>query len=545
MLLIECNNIKKYYGDKLILDVEDLKIYDGDRIGIVGVNGVGKTTLINVLSQRLDPDEGFIRLHGIYSYVSQLESPEGMDIDGEMASKFNIPNRWNEDMSGGEKTRFKLAEAFIENNPILFADEPTSNLDMEGIELIGERLKEFKGALLLISHDRSLLDILCNKILEIEHGKIKIYNGNYSDYYEQKRIEMERKEFEYSQYSKEKKRIKSMINDIRQKEQGIKKAPRRMGNSEARLHKMGDQRAKANLNRAIKNMEKRLEHLEVKGKPMEQDIIKLDIQDANKLYSKIIIEGKKINKSFKDKIIFKNAEFDIFNGSKTALIGPNGCGKTTLIKMIMNRDRGINIAKGAKIGYFSQDMNILDDRLTIIDNVMNTSVYDETFARILLARLLFKRESVYKEVGLLSGGERVKVSFAKLMLQDNNLLVLDEPNNYLDIKSLEVVEDTLEDYEGTLLFISHDRRFVSKIANQIITIENHKIKIFNGGYEEYIDKKKKIKNKNEHKEEIFILENRLSEIIGRLSMTSKDEEKEMLDIEYHSVLQSLRKLREI
>ncbi|MEW8973184.1 MAG: ribosomal protection-like ABC-F family protein [Tissierellaceae bacterium] len=545
MLLIECNNIKKYYGDRLILDVEDLKIYDGDRIGIVGVNGVGKTTLINLLSQRLDPDEGFIRLHGIYSYVSQLDSPEGMDIDGEMASKFNIPNRWNEDMSGGEKTRFKLAEAFIENNPILFADEPTSNLDMEGIELIGERLQEFKGALLLISHDRSLLDILCNKILEIEHETIKIYTGNYSDYYEQKRIEMERKEFEYSQYSKEKKRIKAMINDTRQKEQGIKRPPKRMGNSEARLHKMGGQRAKANLNRAIKNMEKRLDRLEVKEKPIEQDIIKLDIQDANRLYSKIVIEGKNVNKSFKDKLIFKNAEFNIFNGSKTALIGPNGCGKTTLIKMIMNRDIGINIAKGAKIGYFSQDMNILDDRLTIIENVMNTSVYDETFARILLARLLFKRESVYKEVGLLSGGERVKVSFAKLILQDNNLLVLDEPNNYLDIKSLEVVEETLEDYEGTLLFISHDRQFVNKIANQIMTIENYKIKIFNGGYEEYIDRKKKIKNKNEHEEEIFILENRLSEIIGRLSMVLKDEEKEILDIEYHSILQSLRELREI
>lgn len=543
MLLIECKNIKKYYSHRMILNIEDFKIYDEDKIGIIGSNGVGKTTLIEILSQRIKPEEGWSKLKGDYSYISQLEKPTTNYIDGEMASKFNVSQNWNDNMSGGEKTRFKLAEAFTKNKPILFADEPTSNLDMEGIEYIGEKLKEFRGALLLISHDRDLLDLLCNKILEIEDGKIKIYNGNYSDYSQQKKEEVRRAKFEYNQYIEEQKRLKEMMSQVRKKEQSIRGTPKRMGNSEARLHKMGGQKAKANLDKTIKNIEKRIERLEVKDRPRDYAKIKLDIQDTDKLHSKIIIRGKNVNKSFGNRTILKNAEFNIFNGSKTALIGPNGCGKTTLINMIMKKNTSIKIAKGVKIGYFSQNMNILDDELNIIENVMINSIYDETFARILLARLLFRKDNVYKKVGLLSGGEKVKVSFAKLLLQDNNLLILDEPNNYLDIQSLEVIEEALQEYDRTLLFTSHDRKFVSKVADNIMSIENYKIKIFNGNYEEYLNSKKRTVSNKKLEEEIFKLENRLSEIIGKLSMTIKQEEKEILDKEYYQLLNKLKKLK--
>jgi len=235
----------------------------------------------------------------------------------------------------------------------------------------------------------------------------------------------------------------------------------------------------------VKNIEKRIDHLEVKEKPKEQVSIKLDIEDSNKLHSKIVIEGKNITKAFDKKMILDNAEFSIYNTSKVALIGPNGCGKSTLIKMIMDNDKSIRIAKGANIGYFSQAIDILKENYTIIENVMESSIYDETFARILLARLLFKREDIYKKVSVLSGGERVKVSFAKMLLQNINLLILDEPTNYMDINSLEVVENVLKDYYSTLLFVSHDRRFVESIADNIMTIENHKIKMFKRNYNEY------------------------------------------------------------
>jgi macrolide transport system ATP-binding/permease protein len=547
MLLMECSNIKKYFGDRLILDVKNLKVYSEDRIGIVGVNGVGKTTLINIMCQRLEPDEGWVKLYGRHSYISQLEGPESMNISSEMASKFGIESIWDENMSGGEKTRFKLAHALSQDTLLLFADEPTSNMDIEGIELMEKSFQEYKGALVLISHDRSFLDKLCNKILEIEDGEIKIYSGNYSDYTAQKAREMERAEFEYEEYIKEKKRLQGVIDNTKDKIKSIKRPPKRMGNSEARLHKMGGQKAKANLERSVKNIEKRIEHLEVKEKPKNQEIIKLDIKDSNKLHSKVIIEGKSITKRFGKKVIFDNAEFSIYNNSKVALIGPNGCGKSTLIKMIMDNDDSIKVAKGAKIGYFSQDMSILNEELTIIENVMESSMYDETFARILLARLLFKKEDIYKKISVLSGGERVKISFAKMLLQDVNLLILDEPTNYMDINSLEVVENVLKDYDNTILFVSHDRRFVDSVADNIMTIENHKIKIFKGSYKEYLDKKNKSidNDKEEIQKQVLILQNRLSEVIGRLSMPSKKDDVKALDKEYYEILDKLKRLKSL
>lgn len=546
MLLIECRNIKKYFGDRLILNVENLKIYSEDRIGIIGSNGVGKTTLINILSKKIEPDDGWVKLYGKYSYISQLEGPENMSIGNELASKFGVENTWNENMSGGEKARFKLADGLSYNSLLIFADEPTSNVDIDGIELMEEKFGDYKGALILISHDRSFLDKLCNKILEIEDGKIKIYSGNYSDYANQKAKEVERAEFEYEEYMKEKKRLQEVITDTKQNVKSIKKTPKRMGNSEARLHKMGGQKAKANLERAVRNVEKRIDHLEVKEKPKKQEGIKLDITNSNKLHSKIIIQGQNITKVFGKKIIFDNAKFDIYNNSKVALIGPNGCGKSTLIKMIMDNDDPIKITKGAKIGYFSQDMSILREDLTIIENVMESSIYNETFARILLARLLIKKEDIYKKISVLSGGERVKVSFAKMMLQDINLLILDEPTNYMDINSLEVVEKVLRDYESTLLFVSHDRRFVDSVGDHIMTIENYKINMFKGSYKEYLASKNKCidNEKEEIKKQIFILQNRLSEIIGRLSMPSKKDDIVSLDKEYYEVLAKLKILKE-
>lgn len=546
MLLIECNKIKKYFGDRLILDVDNLKIFSEDRIGIVGRNGVGKTTLINILSHRLESDEGWVKSYGITGYLSQLEMPDNEKISEKMALKFGVKETWDEHMSGGEKTRFKVAGVLDHDSVLIFADEPTSNMDMKGIELIEEQFGEYRGALIVISHDRSFLDKLCNKILEIENGKIKLYQGNYSVYNEQKIRERERAQFEYEEYVKEKKRLKEMIHETKQKAKNMRKTPKRMGNSEARLHKMGNQKAKANLERAIKNVEKRINHLEIKEKPIKQPGIKLDLMDSNKLNSKILIEGRNINKAFDDMIIFKNAAFHIYNGSKVALIGPNGCGKSTLIKMIVENDDAIRTTQGAKIGYFSQDMNIVDKNLSILDNVMEGSIYPENYVRLLLARLLFKGESIYKKVNILSGGERVKVSFAKILVQDVNLLILDEPTNYMDINALEEIEKTLIEYDKTLLFVSHDRRFVNSVANHIMTIENQKIKIFNGNYTEYLIRNQK--QMDFHKEEVekqrIILQYHLAEVIGKLSMPSKQEDIEKLDQEYHRIVDELKRIKD-
>lgn len=546
MLIIEAVNIKKYYGDRKILDIENLKVYSEDRIGIVGLNGAGKTTLINILCGKAEPDEGFVKIYGSCSIAEQLVSEEYTDINKKAANKFGIMDEWKDHLSGGEKTRFKLAKCFEKDSNIIIADEPTSNLDIEGIELLQNKFKEYRGAFVIISHDREFLDKLCNKIIELDDGKIKEYSGNYTDFKLQKDMERERQLFEYDQYKDEKKRLENAIAEAKSKVKTMRKAPARMGNSEARLHsKMGNQKAKASLDSAAKNMQARIEHLEVKERPKEIQKIKLDALDNGELYSSIIISGKNINKVFQSKTIFSNAEFNIYNHTRTALIGPNGSGKSTLIKMIMSGDTQIRVSKSAKIGYFSQDMDILQDELSILENVMKDSLYDETFVRILLSRLLFRREEVYKKVKVLSGGERVKVSFAKVFLSDINLLILDEPTNYLDIYSMEAVEEALKDYDRTVLFVSHDRKFVSTVANSIIDIENQKLVCFKGSYAEYMDKKnrKADVNKENIKSQIFVLENRLTELIGRLSFPAKNDKREALDREYNETLMKLKELR--
>ncbi|WP_345787211.1 ribosomal protection-like ABC-F family protein [Desulfitobacterium dichloroeliminans] len=542
---MECSNVKKYFGDRLVIDIKKLSLYSEDRIGIVGINGAGKTTLLNLLSQKLQPDEGWVKLYGQSSTISQLESPEQETINQEMASKFKIPMTYSEKLSGGEKTRFKLAVCLSQNSTMIFADEPTSNMDMEGIEQIEHYFAGYDGGLFLISHDRGLLDGLCNKILELEDGQIKIYPGNYRSYCEQKARERERAQFEYGQYVSEKKRLERVVIETSEKSKSIRKTPRRMGNSEARLHKMGNQKAKANLDRSKKSVETRIEQLEIKEKPNKIEKIKLDLADTQRLHSKVIIEGKKINKAFSSRVIFKEAGFQIENGAKVALIGPNGCGKSTLLKMIMKGEESIRIAPSARIGYFSQDLSVLEDQESIMDNVMAESIYPESFVRSLLARLLFKGDQVYKRVKVLSGGERVKASFAKILCQDYNLLVLDEPTNYLDINSLEVIEEALQNYDRSLLFVSHDRRFIRSVANSILNIEDHKLISFKGNYTEYLASRQKVTDsgKEEVAKKIFVLQNRLSEVVGRISLPSKKDNREALDQEYDEILAELKRLR--
>ncbi|MEA4961476.1 ribosomal protection-like ABC-F family protein [Lutispora sp.] len=540
MLIAQMSGVKKYYNDRLILKVEDFKIYKNDRIGIVGLNGSGKTTFLNILTNRVMPDEGVSAIYGTYAYITQLGDEEKTGIDDYAASRFGVSGLNNEGLSGGEIARLKIAKALGKENSLIIGDEPTSNLDNQGIELLQKELMQFSGAILIVSHDREFLDTVCNTILEIESGEVQLYKGNYSKYKELKEKERERAAFEYDQYVSEKNRLHEAAEQKTNESKTMRKAPKRMGNSEARLHKMGNQAAKATLDRRINAIKTRLEKLEVKQKLKEQQEINIDIQKTRQLYSKVILSSDGLDKSFGDKVVFKEAQFKVFNNSKTAVIGPNGSGKTTLIKMIINGDPAINRAIGAKIGYFSQDMSILDSSRTLLENVMESSIYDETFARILLARLLFKQEEVMKKVSLLSGGERVKAALAKIILSDFNVLVLDEPTNYLDIYSMEAIEEAVLSYNGTVVFVSHDRRFVSNIADHIIAIENQKTICFDGTYSEYIRKKEESMQQNDKSADKMVLQHRMAEILGKLSMPSKNDDIEALDREYKEIIKKLR-----
>lgn len=543
MLILDINNLKKYYGYELILDIEDLKIYLGDKIGLVGLNGSGKTTLLNLIAEEIKPDEGSVKTYIEPFYIKQLEDDIESQADNEYISKFGLIDKDEEFMSGGELTRLKIAKFMTDNSKFLLADEPTSNLDFEGVNLLLEKLSNFDGCMIITSHDRDVLDRVCNKIVEIEDGKIKAYEGNYSDYKTQKELEKKTQEAEYNRYISEKKRLEQAIADTKKNLSKIRTTPKRMGNSEARLHKMGGQGNRKKQDNKIKAIAKRIEKLEVKDLVREIDKIKVDIK-GNEIYSKIVIEGNNVSKSFGSRILFKNSSFQIYNGSKVALIGGNGSGKTTLFKMILEKSPNINISQRANIGYFSQDLNILDESKSIIENVLESSIYTEQNARNLLARFLFRREDVYKKVSVLSGGERVKVSLAKILLSNFNILILDEPTNYLDIYSIEAVEEALLNYDGTLLFVSHDRRLVEKVADNIMCIENNKINTFQSTLNEYEDKA--VINDSNSKDVLYkkaILENKLSEVIGLLSISTNDQDKENLDLEYRKLLKQLNEIK--
>lgn len=543
MLILDIKGLKKYFGERLILDIEDLKLYSTDKVGLVGLNGSGKTTLLNLIAKKIDPDEGIVNTYIEPFYIKQIEDGINMAVEGKHISKLGLKDKNQEFLSGGELTRFKIAKFMTANPKFLIADEPSSNLDFQGIKILLEKLIDFEGCMIIISHDRDLLDKVCNKIIEIEDGKIKIYEGNYTDYRVLKDLEIKRQEFEYSKYIGEKRRLENVIIGTKMKSSKINGPPKRMGNSEARLHKMGGQNAKKNLDSKVKALEARLNRLEIKPKVKELEKMSLDIV-ANEIYSKIVIEGKDITKGFGNRVLFKSSNFQIYNGSKVALIGDNGSGKTTLLKMILERSSNINISKRAKIGYFSQNLNILDVNNSIINNVLESSTFKEGDARNILARFLFKREDVYKKVGILSGGESVKVSLAKILLSDFNILILDEPTNFLDIYSIEVLEEALLAYDGTLIFVSHDKRLVQNVADLILFIENKEINTFKGKLSEFNDRKKDsdLRGK-ELLDKKIILENKLSSVMGLLSTSEKKSDIEDLDIEYKNLLEELNGIK--
>lgn len=538
MLILEAANIKKYYSDRLIIEIDDLKIYSGDKIGIVGQNGSGKTTLLNILSKDTQPDEGFVKQFCPITYIRQF-CDESISAGQKLLKEFNLSQKSHQNaFSGGEKTRIKIANAFNSENLMLFADEPTSNLDYKGVDILKQKLSKV-DSFLLISHDRLLLDSLCNKIIEVRDGKLKLYNGNYSFYRKQTEIEHEHALYEYEKYISEKSSLEAAISDREDKWKSMRKTPKRMGNSEARLHKRKTTEKQKKIHNGINIMATRLEKLEVKQKPKDVPQIKLDFSLTNPPENKIVISADKLSFSYGTNRIFYKAGFSIPKGSKTALWGENGTGKSTLLNLIyQNSNSSIRVVPKAKIGYFHQGFENLKYNKTVLENVMQDSVQTQSIVRIILARLLFQGDDVFKEVQCLSGGERIKVSFAKLFVSDANVVLLDEPTNFLDMLSIEALEGVLKYYEGTVLFVSHDSAFVNSIADRLIVFENQALTTFEGTLEDYKLSRQKTQAKAMSETEKILLEMKIAEIVAKLG--SHGENKEALEAEYQSLIYKLK-----
>ncbi|WP_010651915.1 Vga family ABC-F type ribosomal protection protein [Oceanobacillus massiliensis] len=518
MNVLEMKNLKYYIKDQLLLDIENLAIQHDDRIGLVGRNGTGKTTLLEILAGLREPDEGSIVTEAATELLPQLKQTETTK-------------------SGGEVTQEYINKSLAKKTGILFADEPTTNLDTEHIEKLEKQLSRWRGAIIMVSHDRAFLDSLCTAIWELDGGHIHMYKGNYSVYNAQKELEIRQQENAYENYQQKKRQLENALEQKEQKAQRATKKPKSVSKSEASITGAKPYFAKKQkkLHKTAKAIETRLEKLEAVEKVKEHTPIKMGLPNQEKIAGRIVIRAEDAKADLADRTLWRPASFHIKGGDKIAILGRNGVGKTTLIKKIIAGDQNISISPALKIGYFSQNLDVLETDQTIMQNVSVTSEQDETLIRTVLARLHFYQDDVYKKVNVLSGGERVKVAFAKLFVSDVNLLILDEPTNFLDIEAVEALENLLKDYEGTILVVTHDRRFIQSIANRILSIENEEITLVDGSYEAFTNYKPE-KEVNSQEQDLLLIETKITEILSKLSMEPTDR----LEQEFQALLAEKR-----
>lgn len=541
-IYLETTVLTQYAGERLLFQTEPLTVYEGDRIGLVGPNGSGKSTLLSILSGRLRPDEGTVRARCPIAFFVQLGA-EGGSPDAESLSRFGLRGVTAPApcMSGGEQSRRKLAASLGRKAPLLFADEPTSNLDFEGVELFCRQM-ERQDTFVLVSHDRAVLDRLCTQIWELREGKLFRFEGGFTAFERQKEEELSRRRFEAAAYEKEKARLERSMQSLREKQASVRRAPSRMGNSETRLHKRSETDTQGKIAQGRKAIESRLARLEKKEAPRDPEAVHFDFSLTNPPENKVILRAEHLSLSAGGKVLLEDATLELKRGSHALLLGPNGCGKTTLMdalaRAIEAGDPRIFAAPKLRAGYFRQSLQNLDPDKTVLENAMREAVQSEAAVRSLLARLLFRREDVFRPVAVLSGGERVKLSFACLLVSPVNFLLLDEPTNYLDMDSLDALRETLEQYEGAFLLVTHDRRFADALAYETFAFEDKKLVRYEGG-PSAVDRAKAAPKTPAAPVNRQLLELRLAEVISRLSLPNCPD-KEALEQEFQELLRRKR-----
>lgn len=498
--LILAEKIEMEFGERELFRFERLTVYEGEKIGLVGANGAGKTTLLRLLAGEIKPTRGNVKMAGSAAFFRQFAEEEQecildadlSELSGKEVSDMRVQDKiWEQSVSGGEETRIRLAQVFSGHRPIVFLDEPTSNLDRKGISVLKRKLAAL-DTLVIVSHDRALLNEICTRIIEIESGKLTEYCGSYDDYMEQKQAALARQWIEYENYHAEKKRLEKVFREKKEHARQIEKLPGNMTPREAGLRNFISRHPKdakaRKMEKAAKNVQQRIDAMEVREKPQELPKIRPDFRLTDPPENRYVIRGEDICFAYEGgPALFTDASFQITNHSRVAIVGDNGVGKTTLLHLIcaaagetaeksgMLEAGSVSVVPKARIGIFEQNLSTIDYNKTVLENVMEVSVQREAVARTVLSRLLFFENDMKKPAGVLSGGERIKLAFARLFVSRVNLLILDEPTNYLDIPSIEALEEMFSEYEGTLVFVSHDEAFIRKVATEVLEITDGKI----------------------------------------------------------------------
>jgi ATP-binding cassette, subfamily F, member 3 len=533
--MIECNvnQIRKSFGADLVFENISFSVQTGERIGLIGPNGSGKTTILKILTGQEQQDEGEITFrkgtnvgyldqipnfdadvivedilreakqdvidlkHEIDALTERLQHEQGEKLERSLAIYSNQIHAFEQmdgyllettidkvciglnitgDMrklpfdvlSGGEKTRVMLARILLENPSILLLDEPSNHLDLDSIEWLEDYLKDYRGSVLIVSHDRYFLDHVCQKIVELSMHRAICYHGNYSYYV----IERERRFLlELKAYLAQEKQTKRMEEQIK------------------RYRIWGVMRDSEKMFKRAKELERRLDKVERLDQPIK-DNPKMTLKNKDIPRSgKRILAANHMSKRFDDVLLFEDAKIELIDQDRLAVLGPNGSGKTTLIRMLLEdfeRDEpSFKWGKRLIIGYLPQDIRFADETKTIIDYFMDEHGVGQAVARRELAQARFIQDDVFKRIDTLSGGEKSKLMLCSLTFNQANLMILDEPTNHLDIDSREILEDMLLEYRGTILFISHDRYFIKKIASRIGEIRNHRIRYYEGDFDYY------------------------------------------------------------
>lgn len=578
------DNLFKDFGSGTVLNKVTGEINEGEIIGLIGANGVGKTTLAKILAYMEISDSGKVN----YSpnnlrvkYVDQfpvfkenttvyeevmtdlLGKNQVYDPNPEVEAKARKAlnsigldeKMWYQQaasLSGGEKTKLLLCKAMVGEFDFILLDEPSNHLDTEGCEALEEYILDMvrRGkAVLVVSHDRYFLDAVAGKIWELTSNGLAVYEGNYSAYRQQKEIETRNAEKEFNKQQVQIQQLKKAISDRRDWYASAHKAAGQNDFARAKAKKhAGVMKAKK---QQLQRLEKNMVEKPKTGVSPAFEVINKGVS-SHKL-PPTLITGTNLVKKYGDKVIFNNAGFTVNRGDKIAIIGKNGSGKSTLLKMICGLDEEfggtISVTPAVKIGYFAQDLDNLDMNASILDYVVGQGVAVEE-ARLLLACLLFRGDAVFKTIGCLSMGEKARVVFARLILSGANLLVMDEPTNYMDIFSREKIEEVLEEYNGAVLFVSHDRFFVKRLANKIFVIQSQDLITYDGNYQYYLKKTKEVRERQEIGAEyqglsdnILRLEHMLSLLSVELSRVEDEEEKQRLDQEFIDTARELAAIK--